>query len=542
MLTLCFVVLTWCLSSCSKRGLTKVPCARTVMKKETVSCIPPVSLYEGSRDVKVEAVQDLFPETKKPVVCSPDTVTPVPFRECTIGHGHVPFQEHSRPNGPYSPFRITISQNRTKRDLAKNTQPPMNRRHQSCSLITGGEFSSGKNWSAVHRKKEKVYESEEFLNYILNHYPHTTCPGPYENFHPPCNEPMWLRRVSDDGKSFLISLRNLDRGVCTEVSISQNSDHSNLSDEDRYKWKITIKETEPSQKILGTDRGVLAGCSREFEVSWNKSSSQHTTHTSDNRRGDRGDHPKRGTVILKDGLGDFLEKNESVCHPASAYFKEGLSENKCTESTYLSAQDAGGKIENRKYGECEKRMNSEGACKIENRKYGECEKRMDSEGACKIGNEEDEVLRKKGAVLESESWWDLEQTPSKKAKKIKKDYSGNQVDETEDTKKRKKKKKEKHREVEPENDKVAEAEERRKWKKSCKGLPGARSDPARRSRSHERLDASCGNKAAADNVGYYGKCKDTRTTYTFENELAHWRYDDEDQLCWVRSSHLGNKM
>ncbi|XP_048883917.1 A-kinase anchor protein 17B-like [Brienomyrus brachyistius] len=508
----------------AQRGLAKVQYARKVIKKEEKSsCIPPVSSYEGSRDVKVEPGQDLSAESKKPVVCSPDTIIPVPSRERTTGDEHAPSQEHSRPSGPYSPLRITISQSHTQRDLTENTWPPTNQRHHSCSLIAGGEFSSGKHWFAVHSKKEKVYESEEFLNYILNHYPHTSYLGPYENFHPPCNESMWRRRVSDDGKSFLISLRNLDRGVCTEVSISQNSDKSNPSDEDRYKWKITIKETEPAQKMLGPHRGLMGGYSREFEVSWNKSSSQHTKHTSHNQKDDRDDHPKRGTVVLKD---EFPKKNESVCRPASAYFKECLSENKCRESKKLSAEDADGKIQNRK--------------------YAECEKRMDSGGACTIGNEKDEVLEKKVAVMESERWWECPQPEEKlrkKAKKMKKDYSG-QADEAEDTKKRKKKKKEKHRDVEPENDKVDVAGETRTWKKSCKAPPGAKSDPARRSRSHERLDASCGNKAAADNFGYYGKCMDARTTFTFENELANWRYDDEDQLCWVRSSssHLGNKM
>ncbi|XP_041075506.1 A-kinase anchor protein 17B-like isoform X2 [Polyodon spathula] len=205
-------------------------------------------------------------------VGQPATVVSGHLSEVLDGDHSTAFDKHTGEGFDYGPIKITINQNQQARDPTPTSKP-----HSYSSDGMGGRLFDldyscmGK--PSKRRRKEKIYESEEFLNYLLNHYSYPSYARFYPSPHPGSDQASgWDRMVSNNGNSFQISLRNTDGKYCTEVCISQNEGQAGSNTEDRYKWKITIKATEPLQRGLGTKDSRLKGCSREFQVQWNESS------------------------------------------------------------------------------------------------------------------------------------------------------------------------------------------------------------------------------------------------------------------------------
>ncbi|XP_041111549.1 A-kinase anchor protein 17B-like isoform X2 [Polyodon spathula] len=210
-------------------------------------------------------------KANKPHVGQAATVMSCHLSEAPDGDHSTAFDEHTGEGFDYGPIKITINPNQQARDPA-----PTSKQHSYSSDGMGGHLFDldysriGK--PSKRRRKEKIYESEEFLNYLLNHYSYPRYARFYPSPHPASDQASgWDRMVSNNGNSFQISLRNTDGKYCTEVCISQNEGQAGSNTEDRYKWKITIKATEPLQRGLGTKDSRLKGYSREFQVQWNKS-------------------------------------------------------------------------------------------------------------------------------------------------------------------------------------------------------------------------------------------------------------------------------
>ncbi|NXC34237.1 AK17B protein, partial [Campylorhamphus procurvoides] len=121
--------------------------------------------------------------------------------------------------------------------------------------------------NAVHRqtvseeddcKKQKVYETDEFIHYLLNYYqtPHyaRVCLEPKNTV----SKSWWKRVVSGDGSGFDISFSNKHGQHLREVSPVQNLHKRNCSSDSNYGLVITLGE------LVSTDR-VL-----ENEVHWDK--------------------------------------------------------------------------------------------------------------------------------------------------------------------------------------------------------------------------------------------------------------------------------
>ncbi|KAM9269805.1 LOW QUALITY PROTEIN: A-kinase anchor protein 17B-like [Cariama cristata] len=99
-------------------------------------------------------------------------------------------------------------------------------------------------------KKQKVYETDEFIHYLLNYY-QTPC---YARV---CLEPKntvnkswWKRVVSDDGSGFDISFSNKLAQNCGEVSPVQNLNKRHCSSDDNYRLVITVGELESTGTVL----------------------------------------------------------------------------------------------------------------------------------------------------------------------------------------------------------------------------------------------------------------------------------------------------
>ncbi|NXP55404.1 AK17B protein, partial [Heliornis fulica] len=99
-------------------------------------------------------------------------------------------------------------------------------------------------------KKQKVYETDEFIHYLLNYY---QTPG-YARV---CLEPQttankcwWKRVVSDDGSGFHISLSNKPGQQFRELTPVQNLNKRNCSSEGNYRLVIAVEEFESTDTAL----------------------------------------------------------------------------------------------------------------------------------------------------------------------------------------------------------------------------------------------------------------------------------------------------
>ncbi|MFT7809851.1 A-kinase anchor protein 17B-like [Arapaima gigas] len=430
---------------------------KEIKREEKRSCRDPASSCKRSGESKESPGQDTASDLKKPTVCPPDTTIPDVSTEYLPTNEIIPFHDCLKQSSSFGPLQITISQKDANRDLKQHAWPNTVHRSKSYSSLSEDDFSSGKHWFKVQRKREKVYESDEFLNYILNHYPYPSYNRVYQNSQPlPCKEAGWRRMVSDDGKGFRISLRNSDGGVCTEVSISQNPDQRNPSDEDRYKWKITIKETEPAQKKHGTKRNLWDGYSREFEVSWNEASSQPRMHTTDQNC--EHDQFGKGMYTIKDFDGAAHEQfskytRKPVSPPVSVHHRKAQS-----NATFT---DPGKHLENI----------SEDTYNITEVLHQKCTKRMNVEGVYSVKREKDKLqglefrppkTRSGPTGMPEPDCEDCEER--KKISRLSK--VGNEIDVKDEINKKKKKKK-KYVELEDENEDMVIEPEVNKWKKRC---------------------------------------------------------------------------
>ncbi|XP_075619643.1 A-kinase anchor protein 17B isoform X2 [Balearica regulorum gibbericeps] len=99
-------------------------------------------------------------------------------------------------------------------------------------------------------KKQKVYETDEFIHYLLNYY---QTPG-YARVclepKPTVNKCWWKRVVSNDDSGFHISLSNKPGQPFRELSPVQNLNKRNCSSDDNYRVVIAVEELESTDTVL----------------------------------------------------------------------------------------------------------------------------------------------------------------------------------------------------------------------------------------------------------------------------------------------------
>ncbi|XP_027543113.1 A-kinase anchor protein 17B isoform X1 [Neopelma chrysocephalum] len=98
-------------------------------------------------------------------------------------------------------------------------------------------------------KKQKVYETDEFIHYLLNYYqtPHyaRVCLEPKNT----ASKSWWKRVVSGDSGGIDISLSNKRGQHLREVSPVQNLQKRNCSSDSNYRLVITVGELESADKV-----------------------------------------------------------------------------------------------------------------------------------------------------------------------------------------------------------------------------------------------------------------------------------------------------
>ncbi|NWI57272.1 AK17B protein, partial [Calyptomena viridis] len=150
----------------------------------------------------------------------------------------LPGRDVCNPSGCGS-LLITVTQDsRVIKSLSGRDHPALNAVHTQ-TLSEEGDC-----------KRQKVYETDEFIHYLLNYYqtPHyaRVCLKPKSTV----NKSWWKRVVSGDGSGFDISLSSKHGQHLREVSPVQNHFKRNCSSEGNYRLVITVGELESTDKVL----------------------------------------------------------------------------------------------------------------------------------------------------------------------------------------------------------------------------------------------------------------------------------------------------
>ncbi|NXH75214.1 AK17B protein, partial [Hydrobates tethys] len=130
---------------------------------------------------------------------------------------------------------------------------------QDCRVIESVDGRDYPTLNVVHTptvsehgcRKQKVFETDEFIHYLLNYYQ-------TPRYARVCLEPKttasqcwWKRVVSDDDSDFDISLSNKHGQHFREVRPVQNLNKRNCSSDDNYRLVITVGELESAHTVLG---------------------------------------------------------------------------------------------------------------------------------------------------------------------------------------------------------------------------------------------------------------------------------------------------
>ncbi|KAM7161209.1 A-kinase anchor protein 17B-like isoform 2-T3 [Macrochelys suwanniensis] len=243
-------------------------------------------------------------------------------------------------------LRITVTQDcKVIESLEREDCPPLKTVH------------SGKVSGTGYCKKQKIYETDEFIHYLLNYYQTPSyarvCLEPRSTV----SKSWWQRIVSDNGNGFQINLKNKYGQRFTEVSFVQNLDKGNCRGDDNYRWEIMIRKSEPTESVL-KNKAYAGGFTKKFQVQWNDSldianlpyaefnnSSFGGTNTSHNKESKQDNNSREVAPPYKPSgsaykLKDLMEEISSD----SEYFSEALiSSAKTTERRYKDVYSDGNK-------------------------------------------------------------------------------------------------------------------------------------------------------------------------------------------------------
>ncbi|XP_075797127.1 A-kinase anchor protein 17B isoform X2 [Pelodiscus sinensis] len=156
-------------------------------------------------------------------------------------------------------LQITVTQDsKVIQSLEREDCPPLNTVH------------SGKVSSTGYCRKQKIYETDEFIHYLLNYYQTPryarVCLKPKSSI----SKSWWQRIVSDNGSGFQINLKNTYGQHLTEVSFSQSPDKGNCSGDDNFSWEITIRNSETTENA-SKNKAYAGEFTKKFQVQWNDS-------------------------------------------------------------------------------------------------------------------------------------------------------------------------------------------------------------------------------------------------------------------------------
>nr|XP_020669524.1 A-kinase anchor protein 17B isoform X1 [Pogona vitticeps]XP_020669526.1 A-kinase anchor protein 17B isoform X1 [Pogona vitticeps]XP_020669527.1 A-kinase anchor protein 17B isoform X1 [Pogona vitticeps] len=106
-------------------------------------------------------------------------------------------------------------------------------------------FSEAMN--ASKGRKPKVYETEEFIHYLLNYYQTPRYARICPQVQNPVDKSRWQRVVSYSGNGFQVSLKNKDGKLLTKLNLVPNPHEGDSRESDSRKREVIDKEPKPLQ-------------------------------------------------------------------------------------------------------------------------------------------------------------------------------------------------------------------------------------------------------------------------------------------------------
>uniref|UniRef100_A0A5F8HEB6 RRM domain-containing protein n=1 Tax=Monodelphis domestica TaxID=13616 RepID=A0A5F8HEB6_MONDO len=125
-------------------------------------------------------------------------------------------------------------------------------------------WNPSSNRKAGYGRKQKIYETDEFIHYLLNYYHPPQYARIYEDLNSAPGKSRWRREVHDDGNGFQVNL-NQSRHHSTRGNIQNGQEidwapeDDLLECEDDYQWKLAHQELEPKLR-----EAINASCAEEF--------------------------------------------------------------------------------------------------------------------------------------------------------------------------------------------------------------------------------------------------------------------------------------
>lgn len=129
---------------------------------------------------------------------------------------------------------------------------------QDCKVIESLDGRDYQTLNVVHAqtgsedgyRKQKVYETDEFIHYLLNYYQTPSYERVSLETKNSANKSWWKRVVCDDDSGFHISLCNKQGQHFREVSLVQNLNNRNYISDDNCRLVITAGEFESTDTVL----------------------------------------------------------------------------------------------------------------------------------------------------------------------------------------------------------------------------------------------------------------------------------------------------
>ncbi|KAJ7310471.1 hypothetical protein JRQ81_007391 [Phrynocephalus forsythii] len=155
-----------------------------------------------------------------------------------------------------------------------NTGKAPNRADDPCPNL--GCFSEGTH--ASKGKKEKVYETEEFIHYLLNYYQTPKYARICPVVQSPVDKSWWQRVVSCSRNGFQVSLKNKVGKCFTKFSLVPNLQERDSGENDSNREKMLDKEPEPVQ-MMPKSRACAREFAKNYEAPWDDSLEEATDKT-----------------------------------------------------------------------------------------------------------------------------------------------------------------------------------------------------------------------------------------------------------------------
>ncbi|XP_042680760.1 A-kinase anchor protein 17B-like isoform X2 [Centrocercus urophasianus] len=215
---------------------------------------------------------------------------------------------------------------------------------QDCKVIESLDGRDCQTLNVVHPqtgsedgyRKQKVYETDEFIHYLLNYYQTPSYERVSLGTKNSANKSWWKRVVCDDDSGFHISLCNRQGRHFREVSLVQNLNSRNCVGDDNCRLVITAGELESTDTVL-KNKACADRLARKLQIQRNDTLTvDYLSHAEPNRSLDCTAAARDEEFEQEDGRNEVTEQYETC----RSYQLQDLLE-EISDSEYFSEACSG---------------------------------------------------------------------------------------------------------------------------------------------------------------------------------------------------------